>query len=284
MRLGADMLGVLKDPECWAEAVRSEGYRAAVFPVSHKAEEAEQEAYVRAAGKRDIVIAEVGAWSNPLNPDPKQQREAIRNCQKQLELAERVGARCCVNIAGSRGDQWDGPHPDNFSDETFALIVDTVRDIIDAVNPKRTFYALEAMPWIFPDTADNYLALLKAIDRPGMAVHFDPANLVVSPRLYYHNDEMIRGFFAKLGPYIKSVHAKDILLRPHLTVHLEEVRPGQGGLDYRVLLTELKRLDPDTTLIIEHLKSEAEYREAAKYIRGTARELGIDIDREDSLR
>ena len=278
------MLGVLKDPECWAEAVRSEGYRAAVFPVSHKAEEAEQEAYVRAAGKRDIVIAEVGAWSNPLNPDPKQQREAIRNCQKQLELAERVGARCCVNIAGSRGDQWDGPHPDNFSDETFALIVDTVRDIIDAVNPKRTFYALEAMPWIFPDTADNYLALLKAIDRPGMAVHFDPANLVVSPRLYYHNDEMIRGFFAKLGPYIKSVHAKDILLRPHLTVHLEEVRPGQGGLDYRVLLTELKRLDPDTTLIIEHLKSEAEYREAAKYIRGTARELGIDIDREDSLR
>lgn len=278
------MLGVLKDPECWAEAVRSEGYRAAVFPVSHKAEEAEQEAYVRAAGKRDIIIAEVGAWSNPLNPDPKQQREAIRNCQKQLELAERVGARCCVNIAGSRGDQWDGPHPDNFSDETFALIVDTVRDIIDAVNPKRTFYALEAMPWIFPDTADNYLALLKAIDRPGMAVHFDPANLVVSPRLYYHNDEMIRGFFAKLGPYIKSVHAKDILLRPHLTVHLEEVRPGQGGLDYRVLLTELKRLDSDTTLIIEHLKSEAEYREAAKYIRGTARELGIDIDREDSLR
>lgn len=278
MRLGRQGIGAPADPEQWAAGVAGEGYRAAIFPVGHEDGEADQRAYAEAASRRDIIIAEVGAWSNPLSADPQQRSEEVRHCQKQLELAERIGARCCVNIAGSRGDQWDGPHSANFSEETFALIVDTVREIVDAVKPRRTFYTLETMPWVFPDTADSYLALLKAIDRPGMAVHLDPVNLISSPRVYYRSGEMIRDFFAKLGPYIKSAHAKDILLGSRLTVQLDEAVPGRGMLDYRVFLTELNRLDPDTPLIIEHLASEAEYREAAGYIRGTARELDIDLE------
>jgi hypothetical protein len=30
-----------------------------------------------------------------------------------LALADEIGSLCCVNISGSRGSQWDGPHPDN---------------------------------------------------------------------------------------------------------------------------------------------------------------------------
>ncbi|WP_234340154.1 sugar phosphate isomerase/epimerase family protein [Gorillibacterium timonense] len=265
------------DPEAWAEALRRERYRAAVFPVNHEADDGIVNAYAHEAAKRDIVLAEVGAWSNPISSDPAARRQAIATCIKQLELAERVGARCCVNIAGSRGEQWDGPHPDNFSDETFALIVDTVREIVDAVKPKRTFYTLETMPWVFPDSADSYLALIRAIDRPGFAVHLDPVNMISSPRTYYRNGEMIRDFFAKLGPYIKNAHAKDIHLSGHLTVQLHEVVPGRGALDYRTFLTELSKLDPDVSLIIEHLSTNEEYREAAAYIRGEAKGLRMDL-------
>ncbi len=60
--------------------------------------------------------------------------------------------------------KWDGPHPDNFSRDTFDLIVQSTREIIDAVKPQRTFYALETMPWIFPSSPDEYLELIKAID------------------------------------------------------------------------------------------------------------------------
>ena len=66
-------------------------------------------AYVRAAREADIVIAEVGAWSNPISPDEGTRQQAIRHCQEQLALADRVGARCCVNIAGSRSPDWAGP-------------------------------------------------------------------------------------------------------------------------------------------------------------------------------
>ena len=43
------------------------------------------------------------------------------------------------------------------------MIVRSVRSIIDTVAPTRTVYALETMPWIFPDSPDSYLALLRAV-------------------------------------------------------------------------------------------------------------------------
>ena len=228
-----------------------------------------------AAAAADIVIAEIGAWSNPLSADAPARAAALELCKRRLELADRIGARCCVNIAGSRADTWDAPHPDNLSKETFALIVDTVREIIDAVGPQRTFYTLEPMPWSLPDSPDSYLELIAAIDRRQFAVHLDPVNLVNSPAKFYDNAGLLRECFAKLGSHIKCCHAKDVTLANELTVHLAEAIPGQGALDYRVLLTEMERLDPDTPILVEHLKTDAEYAAAVAHIRGVAGSLGL---------
>ncbi|CAM4045681.1 sugar phosphate isomerase/epimerase family protein [Cohnella lubricantis] len=276
MRLGGQVFLEDRTPDSWANALKQAGFRAAPCPVSGSDAE-ELNAYVAAARANDILISEVGAWSNPISRDEKIRREAIAYCKQRLDAAERIGAGCCVNIAGSRSEQWDGPDPDNFSDDTFALIVDTTREIIDAVKPKRTVFALEMMPWVFPDSADSYLALIQAIDRKGFGVHFDPVNIVSSPRIYYRTGDMIRDFFAKLGPYIRNCHAKDIKLGGKLTVHLDEVIPGQGVLDYRAFLTELNQLDPDVSLIIEHLHTNEDYAQAADYIRKTAAELNIAL-------
>ena len=198
-------------------------------------------------------------------------------CKRCLELADRIGARCCVNIAGSRGRKWDGPCKDDLTEETFDMVVQTTRDIIDAVNPTRTFYTLETMPWMFPDSADSYVRLIRAMDRKAFGVHMDPANLVCSPQRYFNNADLIRECFAKLGPHIKSCHAKDIILREEFTVHLEEVRLGLGGLDYRTFLTELNALPPDTPLMLEHLPDEQEYALAAQHIREAADREGIAL-------
>ena len=277
MRLGGPLFERCGTPAEWVATVQTKGYRAAFCPVGLDAGADVIAAYRRAAADADIVIAEVGAWSNPLSPDPRVREEAMEKCRRSLALADTIGARCCVNIAGSRGDKWDGPHADDLSEATFILIVETVQQIIDAVQPQTTSYALEAMPWMFPDSAEFYLRLLEAIDRPRNAVHLDPVNLINSPRRYFANGDLIRDCFARLGPYIRSCHAKDTLLRDHLTVHLDEVRPGTGALDYRVLLTELDKLDPDTPLMLEHLPDEAEYEAAASHLRGVACQIGCSL-------
>lgn len=258
-------------------AVRRRGYSAATFPLDRSWGDEVVRGYAEAAAAADVIIAEVGAWSNPLSLDVNTRRAALVLCQERLALADRVGARCCVNIAGSRGDQWDGPHPDNLTPETFDLIVQTVREIIDAVRPARAFYTLEPMPWMYPDSPDSCLELIHAVDRRQFAVHLDPVNMISSPSRFYKSGAFIQECFRQLGPYIKSCHAKDISLSGKLTVHLDEVRPGLGGLDYHTYLREIDRLDPNLPLLLEHLASEEEYTQAAAHIRAVASETGGTI-------
>jgi sugar phosphate isomerase/epimerase len=277
MRLGGPLFTEHHDPDEWIAALRQHGYTAAYCPVGSDACDATVQAYAEAARAAGIVIAEVGAWSNPLSSDADTRRAALARCREQLALADRIGARCCVNIAGSRAERWDGPHPQNFSDETFEQIVETVRTVIDAVRPTRTCYTLETMPWIYPDSPASYLRLIRAIDRQAFGVHLDPVNLICSPQRYYASGALLRECFATLGPSIRSCHAKDIILSPKFMVHLDETRPGLGGLDYAVFLQELNRLDADTPLMLEHLATEEEYALATEYIRSVAQREGIAI-------
>jgi len=277
MRLGGPIFVKYSSPQEWVAAVRQLGYSAAYCPVKDDADDATVAEYRAAAKQADIVLAEVGAWSNPLSPDKATRAKAIEHCKRQLALAERLGANCCVNIVGSCGEIWDGPHPDNLTEATFERIIQVTREIIDAAKPAHTFYTLETMPWMFPDSADTYLRLVRAIDRRQFAVHLDPVNLICSPRLYFATTAVLRECFAKLGPMIKSCHAKDILLQSKLTTHLDEVAVGAGGLDYPTYLRELGKLPVDTPLMIEHYKTPEEYVAAARYIRNIAAQEGVQI-------
>lgn len=277
MRLGGPIFESYATPAEWVAAVRALGYRAAYCPVKMGADADRIRAYEEAARAADIVIAEVGAWSNPLSPDEATRRAALDKCKGSLALADAIGARCCVNVAGSLGEKWDGPHLRDLTAEAFDIIVESVRDIIDSVQPRRTFYTLEVMPYMLPDSADSYLQLLRAIDRPQFAVHFDPVNMVNSPRRYVNNGALIRDFVDKLGPHIRSCHAKDILLQERLTVHLDEVRPGLGNLAYRTFLSALAPLDDDLPLMLEHLPAADDYAAAAAHVRDIATRAQIEL-------
>ncbi len=276
MRFGTMWQGDTASPGAWVAYQRARGYGAVSMP-THTEDLDVLDAYAAAARAAGLVIAEVGAWSNPLAEDPGAAAAARALCKSRLHLADRVGARCCVNICGSRGAQWDGPDPRNLTAETFDLVVASVREIIDEVAPTRSYYTLETMPWMYPDSIDSYVRLIEAVNRERFAVHFDPVNLICSPQRYFANGALIREFVTTLGPHIRSCHAKDIVLEPRLTTHLNETIPGRGGLDYAVLLRELDRLDPETPLVTEHLATEAEYDEAAEAIRAVARATGVPL-------
>lgn len=278
LRLGGPVFGSYEDPEEWVRLLNQSGYRAAYCPLQPGADPLLIRAYREAADRHDIVISEVGAWSNTISPDAQEAAEGIKKCIAGLELADEIGARCCVNISGSRNaTYWAGPHPDNLSPEVFDLVVETTRKIIDSVKPSRTHFALEAMPWSFPDSTESYLQLLKAVDRPQFGVHLDPVNMIRSPREYFSNGALIREMFSRLGPHILSCHAKDIVLREDNYIpQLDEIRAGRGNLDYGVYLRELARLR-EVPLMMEHLDTAGEYEQAATYIRTVAKSVDIAI-------
>ena len=276
VRLGGPAPGSFKDPIEWIKTLKSLGYSAAYCPVQPGAPAELVKSFRTEAGRNDILIAEAGVWNNPLDPDAAKRKDALKKNIDMLHLADEIGAHCCVNISGARGEIWDGPYPGNYSDDTFDMIVENVRFIIDEVKPVTAFYSLEPMPYMLPDSPDSYLELIKAIDRKQFAAHLDPVNMISSPQRYYRNAEFIKECFSKLGPYIKSVHAKDIIILPELTLHLEERRPGLGALDYTVLLQEASKIK-DLPVMLEHLNSQEDYKLAAEYVRETGKKAGISF-------
>ena len=277
MRIGGGIERPYHNPDEWYQLVKELGYRAVLTPVTTESPQAEKEAYLACVREHDLVISEVGAWCNPLSTDEKTRKEAISYCRKQLLLAEELSANCCVNIAGSKGEKWDGFCMENYEEDTYALIVDTVREIIDGVKPERTFYTLEPMPWMVPSSPEEYLQLIKDVDRKAFAVHLDFTNMINCPERFVKQDAFIESCFKILGPYIKSIHGKDVTMSEHLPCIIEETMPGKGTVDYRKVAKLCDALGKDMPLMVEHLPDFESYKQAAGYVREQAILAGVQL-------
>ncbi|MCM1569054.1 MAG: sugar phosphate isomerase/epimerase [Roseburia sp.] len=278
MRLGGAIEKPYGNPEEWVALVKRLGYSAVLAPVSCEADSAVRQAYLAAARENDLVIGEVGVWKNCLSKDEGERKAAMDYAKAQLELAEELGANCCVNIMGSRSEIWDGFAVENYDEDVYAMGVESIREIIDAVKPKHTSYSIESMPWITPDSPEQYLKLLKDVDRgEAFGVHLDFVNMINCPERYVRSTEFIRHCFSLLGPYIKSIHGKDVLMERAYTTLIHETMPGRGTLDYTKILPMVENLGPDTTFFIEHLPDFDAYQQAAAYIRNQAALAGVEV-------
>ena len=276
IRLGGPIFLKSDDPRELAREHRRLGYSAAYCPPATVADSDLIRAITAAFAAENVVIAEVGAWKNMMDPDPAKRKENREYVIERLALAEAVGARCCVDIAGSwNATSWYGPDPKNLSKEFFDATVENCRRAIDEVKPKRTKFTIEMMGWSVPDGPDSYLKLIKAVDRPAFGVHMDVCNGINSPTRFYKNADFIGECFRTLGKWIASCHAKDLEWVVELNVHFLEVVPGRGSVDYATYLRELSKLPVDAPLILEHLKSPEEYEEGKKYIQKVAAGIGI---------
>lgn len=276
IRLGGPVFLKSTDPRELAREHRRLGYSAAYCPPVAAGDSVAHKAIREAFAAENVVIAEVGAWKNMLDPDAAKRAENLSYVSERLAVAEAVAARCCVNIAGSFNPTlWYGPHPRNLSKEFFDATVENCRKVIDAVKPRQTRFSIEMMPWNLPNGPDSYVRLIRAVDRAAFGVHLDVCNIVNSPERYYGNAELINECFAKLGRWVLSCHAKDLEWMAEFNVHFREVAPGRGQIDYGAYLKGLAALPSQPPLMLEHLKTAEEYLEGATYIRRIAAGLNI---------
>jgi sugar phosphate isomerase/epimerase len=264
------------DPEGLALAHRKLGYRAAYCPGVDLNDSKRIRDFETAFAKHDVVIAEVGRWVNLMDADPGKRAANTKTVAEGLALAEAIGARCCVDIAGSFNKKsWFGPDPANFSKRFFDEAVENARKIIDAVHPKRAKFCYEMMGWAIPHGADAYLKLIHAIDRKEFGVHLDPCNAINSPERFYDNTALLNECFDKLGPWIVSCHAKDLTWDVEMNLHFREVTCGTGCLDFATYLKRLASLAGDAPLMIEHMANAEEYDKSRRYLFDLGKKVGV---------
>lgn len=267
MRLGTSSPLSYDSAENWAETQVALGCRTVVFPVQSNEPEKKIIEYKEAADKAGLSIAEVGVWRNALSQDPDERKKNMDYCVEQLRLADFVGARCCVNVAGAFGPKWDGPYKENFSDEARKKTVQMVRDIIDRADVKNTFFTLEPMPWMIPTSPKDYAILLEEVDRDRFAVHMDIINMTSSIERYFKAEEFVDECAEILGDKIRSCHIKDVHLSTEYTTRLIECAPGCGEFPLRYYVSKMDALDKDMPIILEHLSTDEEYYKYMDYLK-----------------
>lgn len=254
-------------PTEWAQNMNKLGARAVVFPVDCTADKETILAYKKAADDANLIIAEVGVWRNTLAADPTERKKWIDYAVEQLKMADKIGARCCVNVAGTPcGPRWDGGYRGNFSKEIWDQTVSMIQEIIDRADPKITKYSIESMPWMIPTGADEYLKLIKDVNRSQFGTHLDVVNMITSPQRYFFNDDFLRECFEKLQGTICSCHLKDIKLKEEFTFQLQECACGEGTLDIPLFAELATKEKQDMPMIIEHLSTDQEYITSLKYV------------------
>ena len=282
MRLGGPIFKPVKNLKEVIDAHRKAGFAASYCP--YIVDRIEREECKSAFAEADIIFAEYGAYGlNILDTDKNNSEKNITEICKRLEYADQMGALCCVMLGGTvqtggwgQPGGWGHANPENLSEKSFNKTIEIVQHIIDSVKPEKTKLVIETESYLLPDNPQVYLDLLKTIDRPSFAVHLDPVNIISSPRLFYYNADFIKECFAKLGPWIVSCHAKDVLIYNHATVSINETYLGNGFLDYGVYLKEINKLETPPPLMIEHLNEE-QIIKASKYIFKIAEENGIQF-------
>ena len=268
MRLGiASSLSNLS-PHEWAEKLVSLGCKSVVFPVDSSAEDSLIDAYVKAAHEHDLLIAEVGVWRNAITENETERKENIAYSVRQLQLADAIGARCCVNITGAVGGlRWDGGYAENYSQKAWDLSVSMIQEVIDKAAPKNTFFSIEPMPWMIPSSPEEYLRLVEDVHRDKFGVHLDIINMINCPDRYFFADAFLEKTFELLGPHVKSCHLKDVQLLDEFTFQLRECACGEGSFPIQHYLDYASKIDPDMPMIIEHLKNDAAYESSTIFVR-----------------
>lgn len=275
MRLGISSSLEHKSPTEWAEQMEKLECKTIVFPVDYTADDKLIDAYVQAAKDHDLQIAEVGIWKNAISKNESERAEAMEYSIGQLRLADRIGAKCCVNVAGSMGERWDGPYRENFSQKSWDAAVRMIQEVIDEVKPQNTYYTIEPLPWMYPTGPEEYVRMMEEVKRDRFAVHMDIINMINCPERYFFAEEFVQHCFDLLGDKIKSCHVKDTLLRQEYTFQLQECACGKGTFCLEKYAMLANALDPEMPMIIEHLHSDDEYIESMDYVKNRLKDMII---------
>lgn len=108
------------------------------------------------------------------------------------------------------------------------------------------------------ETADTLLEALDELDRPGVGVNFDPANMI----LYGMGDPIAA--LSKLAPRVVQVHIKDAVPSKTRGEWGSEVASGTGAVDWKAFFRVLRERGLGCDLLIEREAGTQRVKDAAK--------------------
>ena len=219
------------------------------------------------------------------SPDPALHREALEQFRTQLRIARTLGAHC---VGFGWGKEFTSPNPAIWAEDTWRERIDGVADLIELAEEAEMDVAGHPLYFSPLNSVERYQELLQAVASPRLKVLMDIVNITL-PHMAFNTTDHVERIFDALGEHIVAIHAKDVkiagggLQRVPKTekglalIHVDEVVPGTGILDYATVLRRLGELDQDVTIHVEHFQYEDTIA-GQQYIRSVARDVGVELN------
>jgi len=225
-----------------------------------------------------VVVFEYGGYVNMLHPDLSTRQKLLRRLSECIEKAGKIHCPMVGTISGSCDPHPYGinVHPDNWTLKTWKILIKGIRQVLSDTAGSKVKLGMEAQVTTNLDGPLAHKRLMEDVGDERCVVNLDPTNMI-SLQKYYHTTELINECFDMLGESIYGCHAKDTYIWPDKqTVHIQEVCPGRGVMDYETYLVRMSRLTWPRTLKAEHIPKD-QYAEADAYIRKVAANVGVTI-------
>lgn len=194
-----------------------------------------------------LTIMMLGAYFNPVDPDPQKVAAGILNFKNHLQIAKAMGASCVGSETGSlMGTPW-GYVPKNHQPQTLEKVIDVFRELVAEAEANDTFVAAEG--------AYNHVAygplqiktLLDRIHNPRLKVIVDLFNFL---HVGNHREHLslLDQCLSLFPDRIIIFHLKDYRI---VEGALKQVGLGQGLMDYPAIISRIQHSIPNAWLVFE---------------------------------
>jgi sugar phosphate isomerase/epimerase len=209
----------------------------------------------RAFDEAGLVVAQTNGWYESLiNPDEAVRAEGIRGMQALTRIGRSLDTCFAYIRPGSinpNGHWW--PHPENHSPRTFDRLIDSIKKICATAEAEGVTVGIEGHVVSTLDSAQRVRDLFDAVGSPRLKFNFDPVNFVGTVRDAHDTSRMLNEMYDILGNDMVAAHAKDCALLDEHVVHIVEVVPCTGTLNYEIFMRRWVECCPEGYFLIEHL-------------------------------
>lgn len=262
------------------QRVRQAGFRGAqlFIPRPREADPQDIHRVKRAFDEAELEVAQVNGWYEPLcSYDDDIRAEGVRGMQALVRIGRMVDAPSVyVRPGGHNPNGHWYAHPENHSMRTFDNIVDSLRRVCATAQEEGVTVAVEGHVLSALDTPRRVRDLLDAVGSRALKFNYDPVNFIGTVKQVHDSASVLNELYDLLGRDMVAAHAKDCRLADQLVVHIEEVVPGDGVLDYALFMRRFQDACPDGYFIIEHLPNALVPR-ARDFVRSAAQRHGIPL-------
>jgi len=222
---------------------------------------------------RNIAIAVLGCYINPVHPDPAAREKQLRSFEEHLRFARDFGCAIVGTETGSCNKDCSF-HPDTEKPETFDLFCKSLERLVKTAEKCGSIVAIEAVADQHTiSSIEKMEQVLLRLASPALKVIYDPVNLIPKAGLAESQTQFFTRAFTAFGDEIAAIHAKDF--RMENGAKNGALPAGTGELDYTALLSLIMERKPGIDILLENT-SPATGQQAAAYLRGIAGGIAAD--------